>query len=134
VAALVKVERSPATLVPLVESSQGTAAVETAWVKKSFGAWPSEDAGAGVMASGSFASFHLYNLLCRLLTAVLVFQKLHHGNDDGHTPLLCIESKLSCVLSCVLDMAGNSDGVETVSRVYKFEVFGLHRSVVLCMW
>lgn len=85
-----KVERSPATLVPLVESSQGTAAVETAWVKKCFGAWPSEDAGAGVMASGSFASFHLYNLLCRLLAVVLVFQKLHHGNDDGRTPLLCM--------------------------------------------
>lgn len=129
-----KVEQSPATLVPWVESSQDTAAAETAWAKKNFGAWPSEDAGAGVMASGSFASFHLYNLLCRLLAVELVFQKLHRGNDDGRTPLLCTESKLSCVLVCVLDMAANSVGVETVSRVYRFELFGLHRSVILCMW
>lgn len=66
--------------------------------------------------------------------AGLVFEKLHHGIDDGRTPLLCIESKLSRVLFCVLDIAGNSVGVETVSRVHRFEVFGLHRSIILCMW
>ena len=86
------------------------------------------------MASGSFASFHLYNLQCRLLAVVLNFEKLHYSDDDGRTPLLCIESKLGCVLFCVLVMAAISVGVETVSRVYRFEVFGLHRSVILCMW
>lgn len=127
-------EQSPVTLVPSVESSQDMAAAVTAWAKKNFGAWPIEDAGAGVMVSGSFASFHLYNLLCRLLVVVLVFRKLHHGKDDGRLPLLCIESTLSCVLFCVLDMAANSVRVETVSRVHRFELFGLHRSVILCMW
>jgi hypothetical protein len=61
---------------------------------------------------------------------VLDFENVRHGTDDGRAPLLCSRSKLSCVLHCMLDMAASSGGVETVSRVYRFEVFELHRYVV----
>lgn len=103
----------------------------TVWVKKSSYAWPSEGAGAGVMANGSFASFHLGSVTMADC-CVHSWHRLH-ANDE-HTPLHCINKILSCVLDRIFDDSASNGGDETVSRAYRYDSFGLHGYVMLCIW
>lgn len=119
---------------PSVVSEPGTAAEGIECEKKDSVAWPNESVSVGAKANGSFAKVKERKYLLRRVRLLLGFKKLHRTDSSERSPLLCILSKLSCVLKCILDIAASMVGLRRVSKVYRYDIRGYTGYVMLYLW